>query len=291
MSTRRPMLVAALCATLPVLAPAQDPPPARILQITYEQVKFGKGDAHERNESGWPLAFAAAKAPYYWLGLTPVTGGADVLYVSGYQSYEEIQKAQEFAMKTPGLAAKVEALFAKDAEYVNSARGITAVVRPDLSVGPRADIPNIRGFRITTYRIRIGQTDEFIEARRMFKAAAEKAGVRGTRTVWQVTNGVNTPTFMVFRPFVSLAEFDTDSATIAAVMAQYAAGESEKVQKLNEGAILTVENNIYMISPKQSYVPASFASVDFWKTNPVFAAAAQRSGATQAGSARDSKKP
>ena len=290
MSTRRPTLVAALCAFMPVLVLAQDPPPARILQITYEQVKFGRGDAHERNESGWPVAFAAAKSPYYWLGLTPVTGGADVLYVSGYQSYEEIQKSYEFTMKTPGLAAKVEALYSKDADYVNAARGITAVVRPDLSTGPRADIPNIRGWRITTYRIRIGQTDEFIEARRMLKAAVEKAGAPGTRTVWQVTNGVNTPTFLVFRPFVSLAEFDADSAANAMVMAQYAPGDNEKVQKLNEGAILTVESNIYMISPKQSYVPASFATIDFWKSNPVFAAA-QRSNATQAGRSRETPKP
>jgi hypothetical protein len=284
MFTRHAALLAALCISVPLTAAAQDAPP-KILQITYEQVKFGKNSAHERNESGWPMAYAAAKSPYYWLGAVPVTGGADVLYISGYQSYEEMQKSQEFAEKA-GITAKIDALYAKDAEFVNSARGVTAVVRPDMSVGARADISAIRGWRITTFRVRIGQADEFTEARRMFKAAYDKAGLTATRTVWQVTNGVNTPTFMVFRPYVSLAEFDSDSATNAAVMAQYAPGDQEKIQKLNEGAILTAETNIYAIAPKQSYVPASFATIDFWKSNPVFVAAAAQRNVTLAGKAK-----
>jgi len=291
MSTRRTILVAALCATTPILAQAQEMKPARLLQIGFEQVKFGKNDAHERNESGWPVAFAAAKSPYYWFALVPMTGGADVLYISGYQSYEELARSQEFTEKAAGLTAKVSALFEKDAEYVNVGRGITARTRDDLSTGAAPDFPNIHGWRVTTYRIRIGQADEFAEARKLIKAASEKAGLTGTRGVFQVTNGVNTPTFLVFRPFKSIAEFDADSAMNATVRAQYAPGDFEKMEKLQEGAILTSESNIYMVSPKQSYLPPSYAAIDHWKSNPVFVAAARKSAVTLAGTAKETKKP
>jgi hypothetical protein len=291
MPSPRLLLVASLCATLPLVAQAQEMQPPRLLQIGFEQVKFGKSDAHERNEAGWPSAFAAAKSPYFYFALVPMTGGADVLYVSGYQTYAEYAESQAFTAKAAGLMAKLNTLYEKDAEFVNSARGITAAFRADLTIGPAPDFPNVRGWRLTTIRVRVGQADEFTEARRMMKAAFEKAGLPGNRGVFQVTNGVNTPTFLVWRPFASLAEFDGDSAGNATLRAQYAPGDFEKVQKLNEGAILTSESNIYMVSAKQSYVPASYASIDFWKSNPVFAAAAAKSAVTQAGKARESKKP
>lgn len=86
--------------------------------------------------------------------------------------------------------------------------------------------------------------------------------------VFQVTQGVNTPTYLVFRPYVSMAEFDADSANLARARAALSAEELKKLDDLNQAAVLTSEVAIYAVSPKQSYMPAAYAADPFWKVNP-----------------------
>lgn len=284
MFTRRTLFVAALCSAATSLA-AQEMSPPKLLQIGYENVKVGKGEAHERHETGWPLAFSNAKLPIYYFALTPMTGNTDAIYMTGYGSYAELEKANEAIAKAPGLTAKLAMLAEKDADFINNYRGIIAAHRADGSIGRMegADYSKVRGWRISTTRVRIGQTDEFMEYRKMLKDAYARAGINSPRGLYQITQGVNTPTYLVFRAFTSLSEFDTDSATTASVRATFSADDIAKMDKLYEGAVLTSESNTFMVSAKQSYVPATYASDPFWKTNPVFAAAAQKGAATQAG--------
>ena len=43
----------------------------------------------------------------------------------------------------------------------------------------------------------------------------ERAGITSSpRGLYQVSRGVNTPTYLIFRPYQSISEFDSDSATI-----------------------------------------------------------------------------
>lgn len=287
----RTLLFAALCSAATSLA-AQELTPPKLLQIYFESVKPGKGEAHERHETGWPIAFANAKLQNYYFALTPMTGNNDVIYMSGYPSYADFEKTNEAVGKAPGLSAKLAALADKDGEFLNNSRGIIAAHRPDGSIGRMegADYSKVRGWRITSTRVRIGQTDEFMEYRKMLKDAYARAGINSPRGLYQITQGVNTPTYLVFRAYTSLSEFDADSAMNAAVRAVQTADDIAKMEKLYEGAVLTSETNVYAVSPKQSYMPATYAADPFWKSNPVFAAAAQKSAVTQAGAAKAEKK-
>jgi len=111
--------------------------------------------------------------------------------------------------------------------------------------------------------------------------------------VFSVMQGVTVPTYMVFRPFTSLAELDSDSLNDANLMAQTTADDRAKIDKLYESSLLSREQAIYIVSPKQSYIPVSFADSDpFWKTNPVvMAAAAKKGSVTQGGAPKAEKKP
>lgn len=66
--------------------------------------------------------------------------------------------------------------------------------------------------------------------------------------------------------------------------------ERRTLDDLYQAAVLTSETNIYAVSPKQSHMPATYSADPFWKSNPVFAAAAAKSGAVQAGAPKEVKR-
>src|SRR4029077_8879781 len=143
-----------------------------------------------------------------------------------------------------------------------------------LTIGDMPDLSKVHGYRLTTYRVRIGHTNEFEEARKLGRAITEKANPGAHLGVFVVTQGVTVPTYIVFRPYTSIAEFDADSANNAAFAANSTAEDRAKIDKLYETSLLSREQAIYSVSPKQSYVPVGFADADpFWKSNPVVAAA------------------
>ena len=286
MSTVRTSLPTAALVLLAASLSAQDKPqPPKILRIVEENVKAYKGAAHEKNEMAWATANAAADSKAYYVALVPSTGGTTVVYLQGFQSYADIERAGNAAAKVPGLQARIDAITDKDAEYVTSVRTMQAQFRPDLSCCGPTDHSKVHGYRVTTYRVRIGHTAEFEEARKLAKAVTEKANPDSRL-------GVTVPTYIVFRPFTSLSEFDGDSARDAIVAAQTTAEDRAKVEKLYESSLISREQAVYMISPKQSYVPVNFADSDpFWKTNPVIAAAnAKKGGVAQAGAPKSAKK-
>ena len=219
MSTTRTTLFAAAFCAMAAPSWAQNPPaqmPApKYLTIVEEVVKPGKGSAHEKNEAVWVTEYAKANNNAFYFAMNPMTGGPSTLYIGGFQSFAEMKAAQEAVGKAPGVQDKIAALGEKDGEYLNNVRVTMAAFLPDITIGGVPDFSKVHGYRITTYRVRIGHTDEFIDARKMLKAVYEKAGIDAHRGAFVVTEGVNQPTYLFFRPFTSIAEFDADSATNA----------------------------------------------------------------------------
>ena len=83
--TKRIMLC--LLLLLPLLMLAQEkkdmgPPP--LLQIIREEVKVGKGAAHEKWETSWTQALVRAKFTTPSLVMTAVTGPNETWFMSGY---------------------------------------------------------------------------------------------------------------------------------------------------------------------------------------------------------------
>ena len=297
MSTRTTLFAAALCLSAAAAASAQSTPSPvaktgpKFLMIVDENVKPGKGSAHEKNEAGWAAAYSQADSKAYYFAMNPMTGGTSTLYITGFNSWAEVKAANDAVDKVPGLQAKITGFADKESDFLNGVRVSWAAFQPDITVGDAPDFSKVHGYRITTYRVRIGHTDEFIEARKMLKAAYEAAGVKAHLGAFAVTQGVNVPTYLVFRPFTTLAEFD-DSTVMVALRPQTPLDSTKKYDKLLEAALINRETDTYTISPKSSYVPAEFADADpFWKNSPtVVAANAKKGGVTQAGAARTAKK-
>src|SRR6266849_9406792 len=120
----------------PVVAQAQDQSysgPPKVIRIIREEVKVGKGSAHETNETAWARSFADAKSPDNWIGMDATSGNNEAWFVSGYASMADLEKATIQALATmPGVKAADTKYSAQDGEFVSGTHSVVAVYRDDL---------------------------------------------------------------------------------------------------------------------------------------------------------------
>jgi hypothetical protein len=283
------ILSGATAALAQAQAPAPMGPP-KLLQIIREEVKVGKGPAHEKNEVGYPQAFKKAKWPTNFLAITSITGPSEAWFLIGYDSFEAWEKDRQAIEKNTALIAELNQLDAKDAEFVSGTRSLVAVYREDLSHRPGMNIAQMRYFRMLTFRVRPGHEADFGEAVKIVRAGYEKADVEIHWAVFQISSGMPGPTFLVFAPTKSLKEVDVLLAQAPKVQAAEGEDGVKKLQKLAADGYLTIESNIYAFSPKMSYVSKELAAgdPDFWTPKPK-AAAKPAEGASA--EKKETKKP
>jgi hypothetical protein len=266
----------ALGAAGSLLAQERPMGPPLVLQIFREEVKYGKGTAHEKNEAAFVAAFKRAKWPTTYLAAASLTGPAEAWFLTGYDSFEAWEKDNMAGEKATALQAELAQLGEKDAEYVSNGRSIVLFHRADLDNNATVNIGQMRYFRIATYRVRPGHEPDFVEAAKTVRAAYEKLGVAVHWAVYQVSSGMPSPTFLVFVPTKSLKEIDEGLARTMAFQEALGEENGKKLQKMATEGYLSTESNIFAFSPKMSYPPKAWvdADPDFWAPKPKAAAKA-----------------
>ncbi len=269
--------------------------PPQVIQIFREEVKYGKGAAHEKFEAGFPRALTKANWPTHYLAITSVTGPSEAWYITPYDSFDAWEKDRQATEKAPALLAELDQLGEKDAEFVSNGRSIAAIYRRDLSYRREGvNIFTMRYLSITTIRVRPGHNDDFEELRKTVNAAHEKANVDEHWTVYQVVSGAPAGTFLISTPYKSLKEVDAIPEKHGKAY-QDALGDEgrKKLRELSSAAIFSSESNLFAFSPKMSYPSkeAIAADPDFWAPKPKKAAAkpaaaGEAEGAKPAGPAK-----
>jgi len=252
--------------------------PPKVLQIFREEVKPGKGAAHEKVEAGWPRAFANAKWPTHYFAMVSVTGPSEAWFLTGFDSLAAWEKDRLDTEKNTALTAELDQLGEKDGELLSGVRSIVATYRQDLSYRPTGvNIGQMRYFYVTTFRIRPGHEKDYIDANKIVRDAHEKANVPEHWAVFQVTSGMPNGTYLSFQPLKTLAEVDAFPQTHGKAY-QDATGEEgrQKLRELASAGALSSETTIFAFSPKMSYVSKEIAAADpeFWTPKPAVEAAA-----------------
>lgn len=255
--------------------------PPKVLQLFREEVKPYMNAAHEKSEAGWPKALAKVKSPYYWLGLTSMSGPSEAWFLNGYDSFAAIEQAQRFGENNPAFLAEIEQLSQQDKHLINGARGIIASFDEELSYRPAVNLAQIRYFWVETFRIRPGHYAEFAEYRRIINAAHEKANIDEHWAVYYVDAGLPQGTVLIFHPMKSLKEVDQAPGMHGKAYADALGAENQKkMNELQAAYTLSAESNYFAINPKMSYVAKELAAADpaFWnpKPKPVARATAAR---------------
>jgi hypothetical protein len=263
----------------PALTPsfAQTPAPAgppKVLQIFREQVKPGKGAAHEKVEAGWPKAFAKAKWPTHYIALSSMTGPPEAWFLSGYESFAAMGADQQNVEQTPALLRELDQLAAQDGELLTGTRSITAVYREDLSYRPSVNIGEMRYFTITMFTLRPGYDSAFAESRKLVHAGHEKARMDEHWAMFQVTSGMVTPTYLLFLPMKALQEADLAQESHAKPYQDALGPEGRRqLREFSQAGVQSTESYLFQMSPKMSYPSKEVVAADpaFWTPKPAAA--------------------
>ena len=252
--------VVILLAVLPVFAQ-----PPKVLRIFREDIKEGKGGAHERSETAFMQAAAKANFPAHILGLTNFTGTSQAVFLEAFDTFASIAEAAA-VLDTPEFAK----LDAADAELRISQRSVIAAYRPDLSyAADKTDLPKMRYFNIETIRVREGQGQKFAELVKLVVSAAEKSHDNQPVATYEVVSGAPNGTFLVLEPMESLKSLDQGPQREQALM-QAVQNGPQTMRELGE-TVASGETILFAINPQMSYVPKEWvtASPDFWTPKPI----------------------
>lgn len=273
-------LVILVIALVPVPAVSQTQPemkssggPPAILTIGREEVKPGKGAAHEKLESVWTQAFAKANWPNHFLALTAMTGPSEVWFLSGFPNYEALQNDMELLSNKPSLQAEDERFAAQEDQFLAGQRRWILEYRSDLSYRPDTNIGEFHNVVVDVVRLKPGHGSKFADLRKTINAAHEKANLDEHMVVYQVVSGAPMGTYVIFMPIKSVKIADVNRKTHDKGSELYNAMGDEgrkQVEEFNLNSVANYDRIWFAMSPSMSYVSKEVAAADpaFWTPKP-----------------------
>ena len=275
-------LLIAAAATLAAQSNTQPPP--KVLVVSREYLKPGKsGSPHQKTESMFAQAMAAAKWPSHYLGADSLTGPSRSIFFTGYPSMDAWGKDVAAASSNPTLGPALDRAFIADGELLTSIDTNVFVYREDLSFNANVDIAHMRYFDVSIFKARPGHEMELEALAKMYVDNYVKANPDAHWATYQQMYGAHSGgVYVVFNPIKSLAEVDTGMGSdkkFAEVM-----GESgmKKMAELSAASTESVESQLLAFNPAISYPSDEWIKADpgFWK--PKAAAPAKKADAKPA---------
>jgi len=253
-------------------AHAQTPvvPPPNILNIETVNIKPYADGPYDKVASEYPGLSEQLKDPTHVLAMEALTGSPRAIYLAGYDSYEALQKNEEWLLGDPKADAKFDALDAREAAYVSEVHYTIWHFRPDLSNNVAgADIPHSHYWEVIVFHMRPGHVEQFEELTKLYRDASLKSGQNVPWATYQGLMGV-TDSYLVLVPMTSLKDADTGLAHRKDFGAALGNEGGQRMGKLTEESVASVEDNLWMVNPEWSYVEKSWIEADpqYWAPEP-----------------------
>lgn len=242
-------------------------PPPKVLSVIREFVKPGKGGApHEKAESAFVQAMTRAKWPTHYLAVSSISGKSRVLFLTGYDSFEAWEKDVLATQANTTLSAAIDRAAVADGDLLSDFDASALVYSDEYSLRSTVDIPHMRYFEISLYRVREGHDADWDAIVKMVKAAYEKIP-DAHWAVFHAQYGQEGNTYVVFTPMKSASEIDKGFAQSKQFMANMGEDGMKKFSELVSGAIEFSQRNLFSFTPAMSYVADEWikADPDFWK--------------------------
>lgn len=249
---------------------AQSMGPPAYLQIFRERIKVGHVAAHRQVEAGWPRAFAGAKIANNYMALSSMYGPNQMWFVEPHNSLAEIDAANKAIDAAPGLTGELDRLSAADAAHVDNVDALLARYVPEASNPGSPELADMRVWEITIFRVRPGKDASFFEGAALYKSLVDQAKADAPWATFQVMAGMPGPTYLVFSPRKTLGDLDPATGAGAAIQKAMTEETMKRFGSISEG-FLSVETQMFTVSPAMSYPPAEWVSHDpaFWGRKPM----------------------
>jgi hypothetical protein len=233
-------------------------------------VKPGKNAAHEKSENAFARASAKANYPAHYIALNSMAGGNEAWFLEAHNSFADVEKAEK-AGEAPAVKPDLDQAMATDGEYLSGSRSLIGVFRKDLSYEPETapGVAKSRYMNVITLRVKLGSEAQLAANIKEMVKIYTSAQMQQPVIAYQVISGAPAGTYILFEPFVSLAEWDKYPALNQAL--KTAGGR--KFDALHKELIeMTTfeESRLMSISAKMSYVSKEMAAADpdFWTPKP-----------------------
>jgi hypothetical protein len=256
------------------IASAQEPTagPPKVLVIIREYLKPGRsGSMHEKTESGFVHAMAAAKWPTHYFAMDSLSGPSRSLFFVGFPSFEAWEKDNAATQKNATLSAALDRAGIADGDLLSAYESSTSVYREDMSLRAAVNIAQMRYFEITQFVVRPGHEKEFEALAKMYVDGYGKAVPEAHWATFERQYGASTgesvgDVFLVLNPMKSLAEVDSGFADSKKFSDAMSAADKKKLAELSAACIESVQTNLFAFNPKESYAPDEWIKADsFWK--------------------------
>jgi hypothetical protein len=277
MKIARPILLAlALAIASSLFAAAQEASgPPKVLLIQREFIKPGKAGAiHDRSEANFVQALSRAKWPTHYLALNSLSGKSRALYLTGYASFDAVQKDNDALEKDPVLGSQVDKLMTLDGELLDSTDQFVLYYDPDTSYRPESDLSHARYLEVSSFVVKPGHDHEWEEIAKMVIAAHQKGGTSAHWATYEMAYGGGDE-YVILSSDKSMADIDQGFAEGKQFEAAMGEDGMKKLRELTSSAIESSDSQLFAFNPRQSYAPDDWIKADpeFWKPKPMAAPA------------------
>jgi hypothetical protein len=241
--------------------------PPKVLNIIREYTKPGKaGMSHEKTESAFIQAMSAAKWPTHYLAVDSLSGKPRTLFLTGFDSFEAMEKDAKAFEKNAALAAATDHAGIVDGELLSDTDMTDLAFREDLSLRAGTDIPHMRYFEISLFHIKPGHDKDWEALVKMYQTAFEKMPDVHWAT-YESVYGQADGTFIIFNPMKSASEIDRGFAQGKAFEAAMGEEGMKKLRELTAATVESSQTNLFSFNPRMSYIDEGWikADPDFWK--------------------------
>ncbi|MGD0157142.1 MAG: hypothetical protein ABSB50_13670 [Terracidiphilus sp.] len=251
--------------------------PPKVLEIEREVIKPGKSGAiHDKSESKFVAAMAAAKWPTHYIALNSMSGKSRALYLVGYDSFAAMEADNKATEKNAALSAALDKASEADGDLLNEFDQLVFALDPDLSYRPETDIAHNHYMEVSSFHIKPGHMKEFHELTALVIDAHKKAGTSAHWAAYDIAYGGDDEV-VAFSGDKTLAEIDTGYAEDKQFRDALGADGLKRLRELEAASIQESDSELFSVNPRQSYVPEDWvkADPDFWKPKPMAAPAAK----------------
>jgi len=264
--------IAGLALAGSLAAQAQTPVvwPSNILNIQTDNIKPYADGPYDKFATESAALSQQLKDPTHVLGMEALTGTPRALYLSSYDSYEALQKNEEWLLGDAATDTKLDALDAREGQYVSEIHYTIWHYRPDLSNNVAgADIPHSHYWEVIIFHMRPGHHEQFEEIAKLYRDANLKIGQSTPWATYEGLTGV-TGAYLVLVPMTSLKDEDIGLAHQKDFGAALGDVGRDRMNKLSEESVASVEDNIWMVIPEWSTVEKSWIDADpqYWAPEP-----------------------
>ena len=183
--------------------------PPKVLTITREFIKAGKSGAiHDKSESHFVAAMAAAKSPTHYFALQSLSGKSRALYLTGYPSFKAWEDDYLATMKNKALSAELDKASVADGELLDGIDQFVFTYDDDLSYKPSATLAHAKLMEITSFHIKPGHRKQFSDLAHLVIDGHKKAGDSAHWATFEIAYGGDNE-YVVFSDDKSMADIDT----------------------------------------------------------------------------------